>query len=284
MGNFLELAVKPAKPADENAEIITAYLSEYPFDVFEYEDGFVKAFGAEINFDGDFEILKETIAPFIEGEITTRIIIKENWNELWEKNYFEPVTIDNRIHIRAAFHPALEGNIKEIIIQPKMSFGTGHHSTTQLMVSLMLKFEPIFKEAKILDMGSGTGVLAIVAEILKSKQIDAVDIEDWSAENIAENAEINECKTIQAYCGNVEFIKSAGNNAYDVILANIHKQVLLDDTVAYSSALKSGGVLFLSGFYPADLADINANCRRYDMEFVESQTLGQWCASVYKKK
>lgn len=284
MGNFLELSAKAAAPAEENADIITAFLSEYPFNVFEFTDGIVKAVGAEVNFDGDFESLKETLAPFVEGEISTRIIPKENWNELWEKNYFEPVTIGNKIHIRAAFHPAIEGVEHEIVIQPKMSFGTGHHATTQLMITAMLEHETAFINSRVMDMGAGTGVLAIAAEMLGAAHVDAVDIEDWSAENIAENAEINHCKKIAAFHNDASFFDFTENKIYDIILANIHRQVLLQDTETYVKSMHSGGLLFLSGFYPSDLEAISANCLNNGLEFVESTTLGQWCASIYRKK
>lgn len=283
MSDFLELSVKPKEPSEENAEIIIAFLSEYPFDVFEFTDGLVKAFGAAVNFDGDAAEIKHTIAHYADSEVGIRFIPKENWNELWEKNFFEPVTIKERVHIRAEFHPAMPSVPYEIVIQPRMSFGTGHHATTQLMVTLMLEKEAEFSGTKVLDMGSGTGVLAIVAEKFGAREIDAVDIEEWSFVNIEENAIANGCSHISAYHGDAGFLKNRANEYYDFVLANIHKQVLLSDVREYARVLKPKGQLFVSGFYPDDLQEIVLDYERYSLTLIEQKTLNQWCAAVFVK-
>jgi ribosomal protein L11 methyltransferase len=283
MSEFLELTVGSKEPLAENAEIITAFLSEYPFDVFEHDGSMVKAFGAAINFqDSDFEEIKQLIGEYMVGDIQTRFIPKENWNELWETHYFEPVSIDGRVRLRATFQPPNPEMEYDLVIQPKMSFGTGHHSTTQLMMSLMLGFEESFHSARVLDMGAGTGILAVLAEKLGAEKADAIDIEDWAAENIDENASLNQCKNIHSHHGDAALLQKF-DVTYDIILANIHKQVLLTEANVYLSKLKTEGLIFLSGFYAEDLADIQTQYEKLDCTLIEHKLLNNWCAAVFSK-
>lgn len=283
MSDFLELSVQSREPSAENAEIITALLAEYPFDVFEHEGNLVKAFGAAVNFhENDIAAILETIGPFMLGEINTRLIPKENWNELWETHYFEPVSVDNRVRLRANFQPSDDNFEFDLVIQPKMSFGTGHHSTTQLMISLMLNTEQTFNNAEVLDMGAGTGILAVVAEKLGAKRVEAVDIEEWAAENIDENAALNHCKNIKSHHGDAALLPSLGFSP-DIILANIHKQVLLQDASAYLNILKPGGSIFLSGFYSEDADDILNYYESLGCIFLDKKILNNWCAMLFRK-
>jgi len=283
MGNYIEFSATPIEPAEENYEIITAFLSEFAFDVFEFTDGKFRAFCEEEKANVSAAEVEDIIAPFIIGKVETQIIAKQNWNALWEKNFFDPLTIRNKVHIRAAFHPPAENVEYEIVIQPKMSFGTGHHATTQMMVSLMLDFETAFYSAFVMDMGAGTGILAILAEYLGASNINAVEIEDWSALNITENAEINRCSKISAFHDDAKFFSKNPNKKYNVVLANIHKQVLLNDTVEYAKSLQSGGLLFISGFFPSDLDELSNNCTENGLALLKTENLGQWCAAVFRK-
>lgn len=282
MSDFIEVSVPVASPAEENADIIIAFLAEFPLNVFEVEGDLVKAYGpasAAEQLDG----MAEMVQPFASGSPQTRFIPKENWNELWEKHYFEPVTIGNRVHIRAAFHPRPDAVEHDIVIQPKMSFGTGHHATTQMMVGLMLELESCFANATVLDMGAGTGVLAIVAEILGATHADAVDIEDWSAKNIGENAEVNGCTRISGFHGDAGFLKGIGANHYHMVLANIHKQVLMEDMAEYARVLKPGGMLVISGFYPEDLRELEGKGCTCGLVTNKHTVLNGWCAAVLVK-
>lgn len=250
--------IVPLQPA---SDILMAELGEIGFESFvETETGF-SAFIPKTDWNpdalhklqvlnsGEFSIVyeKEEIAPV-------------NWNSEWEKN-FEPIEIENTVSIRAPFHDA--GTVKyNLIIEPKMSFGTGHHETTHLMVQHLLKLD--LQNKKVLDMGCGTAVLAILAEKLGAQPIDAIDIDSWSYENAVENVERNTCNHISVYEGDANLLT---DQHYDVIIANINRNILLADLPAYTQVLKSNGILLLSGFYTEDIPTIldvaeklNLNC------------------------
>lgn len=173
-----------------------------------------------------------------------------NWNEEWEKN-FEPIEVDQLVSIRAPFHknPQLK---YDIVIEPKMSFGTGHHETTHLMIQHLLNLNVEGK--KVLDMGCGTGILAIFSEMKGAEAVDAIDIDTWCFENAKENVLRNHCKAISVFEGDARLLKA---NTYDVIIANINRNILLSDMPVYARSLKENGVLLLSGFYTEDVEKIN---------------------------
>lgn len=283
MTKFIELCARAKKPVAEFSDIIIAYLGEYPFDTFELVEDGIKAYGKLENFETiNFEAIEASIARYSVGNAIIREIPKENWNELWEKNYFEPVKIGNKVSIRAEFHaPDLEAEL-EIVIQPRMSFGTGHHATTQLMIGLLLEQRVNLKNAIVLDMGAGTGVLAIVAEKLGAQAIDAVDIEDWSVLNIMENSERNNCSKIAAFHGDVSFLDNVGNK-YNFVLANIHKKVLLEDGKHYFDVMAENAKLLISGFYFSDLADIQKYYENLGCALLEYSEESNWCAAAFTK-
>lgn len=269
------------EPFFENEEIVIAYLSDFAFDTFEHDNGIVKAFGPEPDLINEMEEIENAISEFIIKSPVVEMIEKENWNRKWEENYFDPVVIDNKIRIRAAFHKKMPDFQHDIVIQPKMSFGTGHHSTTRLMISLMLSNSNMLTDKFVLDMGAGTGVLAIVAEKLGADQIYAIDIEDWAVENVIENAEINGCKRITSILGDASRLLQC-DVEFDVILANIQREVLIQDCRFYLEKLKSGGHLLLSGFYQQDLEAIK---KVYSpaCEYLESEVDNNWCAAHFQK-
>lgn len=284
MGDFLEFIAIPKNKDPENAEIITALMSEFAFDVFDATEERVKAYGFSANFtEQHLQELMQTIAPFSDSNPEIKYLEKENWNALWESNYFEPIVVDDLVRLHAVFQPKDPSVKWDLTIQPKMSFGTGHHSTTQLMISLMLSHKYMFPNTRVLDMGAGTGILAIVAEKLESQNIDAVDIEEWAVQNIDENAELNDCKHITAHHGDANYLTIMPSD-YDVILANIHKQVLISDGAIYSTKLNPNGYLFLSGFYTEDANDILQHYEKLNFQFIEQKSLNNWCAVVLQKK
>jgi ribosomal protein L11 methyltransferase len=283
VSDFVEITIPVLQPVEENSEIITAFLSEYAFNMFQTEGDVVKAYAAEGSVsDADISGLNEILRPFASGEIQQRKLEKENWNALWENNYFEPVVIGNRVRLHAQFQTSDPEVEFDITIQPKMSFGTGHHSTTQLMMQLMLDFEAEVRTNTVLDMGAGTGVLAILAEKLGATELVAIDIEDWAAANIRENAELNGCSHIREFCGDASLLRSM-DKKYGVILANIHKSVLLADAKDYAQHLFPNGLLFLSGFYEHDLTDIQAEYAKNQCTYLRHEVLNQWCAAVFRK-
>ena len=221
-----QFKITPLKPW---TEILIAYLSEIDFHGFYEEDGILKAFISSTDFD---ELIFSSLLGSLEGEdveisYEKLEIENRNWNASWEAN-FDPVEIAQQLYIRAPFHEQKENFNSTIIIQPKMSFGTGHHQTTFLMCEAILRLDLVGK--KVLDMGTGTGVLAILSEKKGSKDITAIDIEEWSIENCEENIVLNECTFIDTICGDVNLIDG---KKFDVILANINKNILKKHSINY---------------------------------------------------
>jgi len=194
-----------------------------------------------------------------------------NWNKEWEKN-FDPIIVDDVCAVRAPFHEKFDTQF-DIIIEPKMSFGTGHHETTHMMIRHLLKND--LTEKSVLDMGCGTGVLAILAEMKGAQPIDAIDIDNWCYLNSLENVERNKCKHISVYEGDASLLKS---KKYDVIIANINRNILLNDLDAYASCLNRNGMLLLSGFYNDDIPLIEAKCESLMLKLDEKLERNGWVA------
>lgn len=242
--------------ADEGqAEILTAYLSDFPFESFESDERVLCAY---IRSD-EVEAFTEDIRAILEGLKWCSTEIKsQNWNTLWESNFTE-VEVDNEVLIRAPFHtPRPEFGEREIVIQPKMSFGTGHHSTTQLMVRMLLDSKP--QSRRVLDMGSGTGVLAILAARLGAESVLAVEIDDMAEESVRENISINGvAERVESICGDVSAIKG---RHFDIILANINRNILLHDMADYCATLNAGGLLVISGFLEEDIEPLAQHAQK----------------------
>jgi ribosomal protein L11 methyltransferase len=202
-------------------------------------------------------------------------IAQTNWNEEWEKN-FNPIQVDDLVSIRAPFHtnPSLQF---DIVIEPKMSFGTGHHETTHMMVQHLLALDLDTK--KVLDMGCGTGILAIFAEMKGAKPIDAIDIDSWCYENSLENIQRNNCNHITVYEGDASLLKEK----YDVIIANINRNILLSDMKTYTDCLNENGVLLLSGFYKEDIVIIEDEVNKHGLTFETMIQRNNWVALKYVK-
>ena len=242
------------------ADILTAYLSELPFESFENEENLLCAY---IQSTEEEQYTDEIASILSDTKWCTSEIKSQNWNAVWESDFTE-VEVDNQVFIRAPFHtPRPEFKEREIVIQPKMSFGTGHHATTQLMVRMLLDASP--KGARVLDMGSGTGVLAILAARLGAESVLAVEIDDMAEESVRENIEINgvaEC--VESVCGDASAIKG---RCFDMILANINRNILLRDMSDYRTTLVEGGTLTISGFLAEDIESLTNH----------AQTLGLVC-------
>ncbi|GGK84685.1 50S ribosomal protein L11 methyltransferase [Rufibacter glacialis] len=274
--SFIEVTVT-AVP--EYAEILIAELGELGFDTFqETEEGF-QAYIEEDRFSE--EAVQEVLARYsFAGEFPyqTKSIAKQNWNEEWEKN-FEPLLIAGKVSVRADFHPKPEGVSYDIVITPKMSFGTGHHETTTLMIENQLTLDHSGK--RVLDMGCGTGILAIMAEQLGARQVLGVDIEDWTVENARENAERNNCTTLEVRLGDAAVLH--GEAPFDLILANINRNVLLEDMPVYSQFLLPGQPLVLSGFYTQDLPLLQERATELGLEFEASRDKNNWVSAIFRK-
>ena len=272
--NYLEFdfEVHPLQPA---SEILIAELGELGFESFVETDTGVQAYIPEHDFKGvDLDAITIVQNPDVQITWTSRVIAQQNWNATWEKN-FHPIKIEKRCLVRAPFHEAEEVEF-DIVIEPKMSFGTGHHETTHMMLQLLLEEQLV--DQKVLDMGCGTGVLAILAEKKGAAAVTAVDIDPWSYENAVENATRNQCNRIQIYQGDAD---SLGETKFDMILANINRNSLLKDIPKYHSHLKRSGTLLLSGFYLKDLDAISAKCRQYDLKLEKKMHKNDWVAAKY---
>ena len=265
------------QPVDPGKEILIAQLGEIGFESFVEHDKSVEAF---IKKEHWFKTILNEIQILNSPEFEISFKKKEmplvNWNQEWEKN-FDPILVDDVCSIRASFHPKPESKY-DIIINPKMSFGTGHHETTYMMVQMILQTSMI--EKAVLDMGCGTGVLAILSEMVGASHIDAIDIDNWCYLNTLENIELNNCKNIVAIEGDATDIK----NSYDVIIANINRNILLADIPIYRKHLKPNGLLLTSGFYKEDLESISNICNRNDLFKVQEAKRNNWMAVSYKLK
>jgi len=273
MSDYYEYSFQ-LKPYEPWNEIITAYLAETGFESFVDEDPILKAYipcENLISEDIDSIILKLAAEEdLIESKYSYVEIKQQNWNALWESQ-FEPVYVNNQLLIKAPFHKDLDFNGLIVEIEPKMSFGTGHHQTTFLMCQEMMVMN--LKGKSILDMGAGTGVLSILAEKLGADYIEAVEIESWSAENCAENATRNDCSKIVSLFGDFDVVT---NREFDVILANINKNVLKSHLAFYASKLKESGQLLLSGFFTTDNEQMIVLAEKEGLNFVKSENKENW--------
>ena len=204
-------------------------------------------------------------------------IAQTNWNSEWEKN-FSPLYIADKVSIRAPFHPKIAADY-DIVIEPKMSFGTGHHETTHLMVEHILELN--LKDKKVLDMGCGTSILAILAEMRGAKAIDAIDIDNWCYVNSQENVARNNCNTITVYEGDASLLL---NKHYEIIIANINRNILLNDIATYANCMDKGATLLLSGFYEEDIPIIDAEASKNGLKLQEYKKRNNWVAVKYIKE
>jgi len=201
-------------------------------------------------------------------------IAQQNWNATWEEN-FEPIQVGELCVVRAPFHE--KPNVEfDIVIEPKMSFGTGHHETTHMMLQHILDHN--FEQKSVLDMGSGTGVLAILTAMKGAKSIDAIDIDNWCYLNAIENKERNNCEHINVFEGDASLLK---NKKYDVVIANINRNILLTDIPTYADCLNKNGILFLSGFYSEDIPIITRKCEEVGLKFEKNLEKNNWVAAKY---
>jgi ribosomal protein L11 methyltransferase len=259
-------------PLELGSEILIAELGEKAFESFIETETGISAFVQKDLWDSnileDIQILNN---PEFKIEYTFEEIEQVNWNEEWEKN-FEPIDVDGKCHVRAPFHEKTNAEY-DIVIEPKMSFGTGHHETTHMMIQHLLETDLVGK--KTLDMGCGTAILAILAEMKGAQPIDAIDIDNWCYLNSIENAERNNCKHISVYEGDASLLVG---KKYDVIIANINRNILLNDMQQYVDCLNKGGILFLSGFYTEDIPVISQSCTSKGLTYAKQFERNNWVA------
>jgi ribosomal protein L11 methyltransferase len=255
-------------PNREKIEILMALLSDAGYEGFEETDERLSAFISTDDFDHD---LVDTLAARYDVSVDISQIVEQNWNKSWESN-FQPVIVEGFCTVRADFHKMEVKTPYEIIITPKMSFGTGHHATTQLMMEQMRDID--FKEKKVFDFGTGTGILAILAEMLGAAEVLAIDNDKWAYENSQENVGRNNCRNIVVKQGTIENVK--GGKHFDIILANINRHILLDYMEQLSGLLADESCIALSGLLTDDKDIIIASAKQHGLKHRKTNTLNNW--------
>lgn len=271
--NYISVLVS-VEPVQPGSDILMALWAEDGFESFIPTKNGFEAFIQKENFNEELIVPNEDFD--FKYSYSVSEIEHENWNKTWEKN-FQPVKVNEDCVIRADFHESF--NVKyELIITPRMSFGTGHHETTRMMCNALL--QESVKSKRVLDMGCGTGVLGILAEKAGADFSLGIEIEDWSTENANENAIRNNCKIFHAICGDASLIP---NEKFDLVLANINKNVLMQDVQLYSLSMNIGAVLLLSGFFETDSKQIIDACETFGLKFSKQFTENQWACLRFTK-
>ncbi len=277
MSNYLEFQFK-ISPVQPGSEILIAELGYAGFESFvENEDGITAYIQSEEFKEELLEDIQILESDEFEISYASQEIEQVNWNSEWEKN-FNPIVVADKCSVRAPFHEKPDTEY-DIIIEPKMSFGTGHHATTHMMLQHILNND--WKDKTVLDMGCGTGVLAILSEMKGAKALDAIDIDNWCYLNTLENVERNNCKNISVYEGTADLLEG---KKYDVVIANINRNILLEDIPTYSKCLPQGGKLFLSGFYTEDIPAIEDVCTKNGLKFENKLVEDNWTAASFIKE
>lgn len=265
-------------PLEPGVEILIAELGELPFESFEETEDGVHAYIQEHlvyeNMLDEVYILKN---DEFQIEYVTKAIEQVNWNEEWEKN-FDPIDVDGICYVRAPFHEPKSATY-EIVIEPKMSFGTGHHETTYLMMKHLLNMN--IQDQMVLDMGCGTALLAILASMRGAKHVDAIDIDNWCYLNSIENGERNNITNMSVYEGDASLLTES--DKYDLIIANINRNILLNDMHVYDKALKPEGTILFSGFYTEDIPFIKEAAEKLGMQYESMLEKNNWVALKFIK-
>lgn len=260
-------------------DLLIDELGSIGFDTFEDEDFGFSAYIPSSNLS--IQAIETTLLNQVDNyqlDYKVEDIEEQNWNILWESN-FNPISVDNKVYVRATFHEAKPSYTYEVIIDPKMSFGTGHHQTTSMMLSYILEND--FKGKAVLDMGCGTGILGILASKHGAKTVAAIDFDPVCVESVEENKILNNVTNIESRLGSKEAI---GEYKFDVILANINRNILLDQLEVYKDSLNTSGHLYLSGFYEdQDLPIIKDKCSSLGLIFESHKHLNNWCAAKFVK-
>ena len=279
---YIEVTVKIAPFSEENAEIVTAEISDLPFESFTVEDPYLKCYIQKKLYDQQaLKVVLSGVEDYgLEVEFSSNLMPAVNWNAVWESQ-FTPIIVDGQCTIKASFHEGLKKTRYNITIDPKMAFGTGHHQTTYMMCRALLQNEDSVRGKVVMDMGCGTAVLAILAAKMKASHVYGIDIDAVAAISAYDNARLNRVgKIIETYCGDASLLQ---RNSYDVLLANINRNILLQDIPTYSHSLRKGGLLFVSGFYLEDMPMIVGVAQNTGLEYVSHDSIDNWCCIKFVK-
>ena len=276
MATYTKLSIHAT---EEQGEILAAYLADYPFESFDYTEGLFNAYAQQNALDDSLAEIEQMLEEEGFVDYFFEEIEAQNWNSVWESD-FEEVEVKDKVLIRAPFHePRPNYSGLEVIIQPKMSFGTGHHATTRLMVEMILN--SAVEGKRILDMGSGTGVLAIVAAKLGAESVLAVEIDDMAEESVRENIALNDvADKVTSVCGDAAAIEG---EKFDIVLANINRNILLADMEAYAATLSAGGELIISGFLQEDIAILAKKAKKLGFKQTDLLACDEWQSLRFTK-
>lgn len=275
--SYIELIVT-VEPKELGSDILIAELSEIGFESFvDADNGFSAYIKQEHYFENEVKSMFLNYSDFLKINFIPKIIKQQNWNKDWESN-FQPIDVDGKCYIRAPFHESQNSFIYDVIIEPKMSFGTGHHFTTQLMIQKLMKLD--INNKSLLDMGCGTGVLAILSSMMGANPITAIDNDAWSYENSIENLQKNNINNVFVHKGDAEIL---AGKLFHTILANINKNVLLNDMPVYVQSLEKEGNLLLSGFFETDVSELNQKAIDLGLKLEDKVVNNQWTILHFSK-
>lgn len=280
---YIEVAIKITPFSEENAEIVTAEICDLPFESFSNEDPYLKCYiQKELYNAHELKIVMSALEGMeFSTEINATLVPAVNWNAKWESE-FTPIVVDGKCTIKASFHKGLKRTRYNITIDPKMAFGTGHHQTTYMMCRALLNNEESVRGKVVMDMGCGTAVLAILAAKMKASKVYGIDIDAVAAMSAYDNAKMNRVgKIMETYCGDASLLQMG---TYDLLLANINRNILLQDIPTYSRSLRHGGLLMVSGFYTDDMPMLVAAAENASLEYVSDDSIDNWCCITFKKK
>ena len=257
-------------------DVVSALAGDIGFESFVECEGGVQAYIQQTLFNK--EVLEEMVAEFPIPDAKVEYTVKEaedkNWNEEWEKNFFQPIVIGDRCCIHSTFHKDTPKTEYEILINPQMAFGTGHHETTSSIISELLDAD--LKDKSVLDMGCGTSILAILASMRGANPVTAIDIDDWCVNNYKDNIILNQINNITVELGDASLLK--GRKPFDVIIANINRNILLADMPQYAACMHTGSELYMSGFYVQDIPAIREKAESLGMKFIHHREKNNWAA------
>ncbi|MDR0542302.1 MAG: 50S ribosomal protein L11 methyltransferase [Dysgonamonadaceae bacterium] len=279
--DYYKLKLTLCPNTETGRDILAALLGEVGFESFMDSETGLDAFVPDNLYSGEAiaGILEHSL--LIDTSVQCRIekIPGRNWNEEWEKHFFEPIIIDNQVVIHSSFHKNIPQLRYDIVIDPKMAFGTGHHATTSLMVSYLLESDVSGKS--FLDMGCGTSVLAILAKLKNAAPVTAIDVDEWACKNSLENIRLNRTPDIRVLQGDAGLLEK---DVFDVIFANINRNILLQDIPVYAQCMRPGSSLFMSGFYREDIAMIKKKCEQEQLQWISCKEKENWTALHFMKQ